>query len=779
MNKVGAIDKMVRSKLTETRASTDATQERILAAARFAKGDRVRHVTSGKVGTFDAVHNGFAVPEVWVFFDSEFERPAIPNTVNPMELELCSSTQSLTPSAGLVESPEVLKLLEDSQQLNLLKSNPNDRECLLTTGQASPSTMIFEPLPPMTELGMSFVPVPPAPIFLAPTRMAEDLTRNDQDSGGKSSESSENADPDLLSGKTSLLPDMQNQGSPTVLSPELSGALPASGMYANGKLSAQLVLEHPTDEPDSLLLPTPMAHSRASTEYRPPGQDKLEQKLRELGAIPPGEVSTPEFREWMMGFPPGWTNITEEDGGTQMSLAQKSVLYGEPLINELPESPLSETAASASKRRSHGGESPISTLSCIPTDPTHEFAPGDRVILIDEPKDSLYEISKVSGGHATCKCIAYTPGPGRTGKTLRVPLRQIRLQSRAIADIPSQPALPLDPDLVYDDASICANYTPITKDGYLALNLISTDGGTQSRAKLNDATTLEYAEAMDAGAQFPPVLVFYDGEESWLADGFHRVAAAKRLEWTDIAVETRSGTRRDAVLFSVGANAAHGLRRTNADKRRAVETLLRDEEWGAWPDKKIAATAAVSREYIVRLRKKLIEEGELSCDRSQDSQRVAERNGTTYAVDTANIGKKSKETGVVERLKQRDATPPPIHYAIGAVVMIRSEGNPDLRKYDGRWAIARAVNEYTVSVAVDDKEMGVEPKFLEPVEEKYWEEVKQIYSRIVRLQQCDLDPMEDAGLETLKRRIYFTDKQKLLLKRMEEDYGVVTSDTLK
>ena len=34
-------------------------------------------------------------------------------------------------------------------------------------------------------------------------------------------------------------------------------------------------------------------------------------------------------------------------------------------------------------------------------------------------------------------------------------------------------------------------------------------------------------------------------------------------------------------LHSVGANATHGLRRSNADKRRAVVLLLEDEEWSS------------------------------------------------------------------------------------------------------------------------------------------------------------------------------------------------------
>ena len=40
-------------------------------------------------------------------------------------------------------------------------------------------------------------------------------------------------------------------------------------------------------------------------------------------------------------------------------------------------------------------------------------------------------------------------------------------------------------------------------------------------------------------------------------------------------------------------NADHGKRRSNADKRRAVEMMLKDSEWGKWSDREIAAKCAV------------------------------------------------------------------------------------------------------------------------------------------------------------------------------------------
>jgi protein gp37 len=160
----------------------------------------------------------------------------------------------------------------------------------------------------------------------------------------------------------------------------------------------------------------------------------------------------------------------------------------------------------------------------------------------------------------------------------------------------------------------------------LSLVSIRRDGGTQARAALNAETVAEYAEAMGDGADFPPVIVFFDGAEYWLADGFHRAEAAQSLGLADIAATVRQGTRRDAVLYAVGANHAHGLKRTNADKRRAVETLLHDPEWARWSDREIARRASVSNRFVTTMR------AELSVNRSQIDQpaRLVERNGTTY-----------------------------------------------------------------------------------------------------------------------------------------------------
>ena len=132
------------------------------------------------------------------------------------------------------------------------------------------------------------------------------------------------------------------------------------------------------------------------------------------------------------------------------------------------------------------------------------------------------------------------------------------------------------------------------------------DGGAQMRVEMKPDVVREYADDMAAGAVFPPVEVYYDGSIYWLAEGYHRVAAARLLDRETIDAEVLDGGERDAILHGIGSNASHGLRRTQADKRRAVERLLRDEEWSKWSNRKIAEAAKVDHKTVATVRRELL-----------------------------------------------------------------------------------------------------------------------------------------------------------------------------
>jgi len=57
---------------------------------------------------------------------------------------------------------------------------------------------------------------------------------------------------------------------------------------------------------------------------------------------------------------------------------------------------------------------------------------------------------------------------------------------------------------------------------------------------------------------------------------------------------------RNAVLHAIGANAIHRLRRSNADKRKAVEMMLADDEWSVLPNTEIPRSAASAVRWLIQ-----------------------------------------------------------------------------------------------------------------------------------------------------------------------------------
>jgi hypothetical protein len=102
--------------------------------------------------------------------------------------------------------------------------------------------------------------------------------------------------------------------------------------------------------------------------------------------------------------------------------------------------------------------------------------------------------------------------------------------------------------------------------------------------------------------RFPPVVLFTDGRDCWLGDGFHRVLAARKAGLSEIAANVRPGTPRDAVLFGI---SGHGLPRTNADKLQAVSLLLADPECGQWSDREIGRRCRLDHKVVSRMRRSL------------------------------------------------------------------------------------------------------------------------------------------------------------------------------
>ncbi len=157
----------------------------------------------------------------------------------------------------------------------------------------------------------------------------------------------------------------------------------------------------------------------------------------------------------------------------------------------------------------------------------------------------------------------------------------------------------------------------------LSLDAINIQGGTQTRVRTNDDAIESYAEEMNQGAIFPPIVVYFDGTTHWLADGFHRYLAAKRVGRAAILAEISAGGRTDALRHALGANSTNGVYRTNDDKRNVVEIAL--EEWPDLANPVIAEICRVSVELVRRRRTELTQSGKLA-----RPERVTGRDGKEY-----------------------------------------------------------------------------------------------------------------------------------------------------
>lgn len=171
----------------------------------------------------------------------------------------------------------------------------------------------------------------------------------------------------------------------------------------------------------------------------------------------------------------------------------------------------------------------------------------------------------------------------------------------------------------------------------LPLSKIKADHRAQPRENLITDVVQTYAEAMQDGATFPPLIVFHDGDDYWLADGFHRRYAATSIGLTEFRCEVRSGNLRDAILFSCQVNATHGTPRTTEDKRRAVMKLLQDDEWSHWSDREIARHAKVTHPLVAKLRAE-IAPAPTSPDKPKATRTYKTKHGTTATMNTTAIG---------------------------------------------------------------------------------------------------------------------------------------------
>lgn len=97
----------------------------------------------------------------------------------------------------------------------------------------------------------------------------------------------------------------------------------------------------------------------------------------------------------------------------------------------------------------------------------------------------------------------------------------------------------------------------------------------QPRNGLNDATVKRYAQQMEAGHIFPPVTICRVGDVLYLADGWHRLAAAEMNNAGFIKAIVIESTIEDARWAAGEANLRHGLPLKRSEIRNVFRLFIK------------------------------------------------------------------------------------------------------------------------------------------------------------------------------------------------------------
>jgi len=164
----------------------------------------------------------------------------------------------------------------------------------------------------------------------------------------------------------------------------------------------------------------------------------------------------------------------------------------------------------------------------------------------------------------------------------------------------------------------------------IKLSELSRDARTQSRAGLDQDHVQRLFEAYAHGPtieQMPPIQVVYDPKAKLLVcwDGHHRIAGAAKAGLRELPAEVTEGTVRQAIELAAGANRTHGLPRSRADNRRAVEILLGEACWAKRSDRWIAERVGISHPTVAKIREELADRRPAEPQRDQVDEASSEQ----------------------------------------------------------------------------------------------------------------------------------------------------------
>ncbi len=137
----------------------------------------------------------------------------------------------------------------------------------------------------------------------------------------------------------------------------------------------------------------------------------------------------------------------------------------------------------------------------------------------------------------------------------------------------------------------------------LLLDSLVIDRSYQARAQEDESAKSDLETAYRNNETIPPITVVRTPEDSSLVvDGFHRVEGARRAGLNSIPCKVISGTKEDAFRLALGANEENkAVKRSDTDKRKAVNMALDSDLFADYSNRKIADICKVSPGLVDRV----------------------------------------------------------------------------------------------------------------------------------------------------------------------------------
>ncbi len=137
----------------------------------------------------------------------------------------------------------------------------------------------------------------------------------------------------------------------------------------------------------------------------------------------------------------------------------------------------------------------------------------------------------------------------------------------------------------------------------LPLSVLGIDKKYQARALEDESAKSDLETAYRNNETVPPISVVKTPEDKlFVVDGFHRIEGARRAGLDTISCIIIYGTEEDAFKIALGANEENkAVKRSDADKRKAVNMALDSNLFTGYSNRKIANICKVSAGLVDRV----------------------------------------------------------------------------------------------------------------------------------------------------------------------------------